>query len=662
MNHMFVGIVSASFAVVMAPLIALADKGLLPRRIDSNLGLLSISGSSSSIPIHGPHSLARPLPPRSGNYIAFEALTSDHSYNVASNLWALGARDCKSYPGIVTGVLPVDKIPDLAQLQGITFARATQSRSFAGSVFSQADAASSSPLARGRFLVSGAGKRVGIISDSFNYRAGMADGIASGDLPQAVDIVLEGSGEDEGRAMAEIVHDVAPGASIAFHAFGNGQHDLADAFLTLAGLAPGQASKRCQVIVDDVGFFAEPMFADGVIAQAVDAAAAAGVVVVSAAGNDNKNSFEDGPWRTSTVHGVRGFRHQFNSDISNPVTLLPITVGFGDTVFVLQWPDAYKSSAPDSPSNLGAFHDVDIYLHNPDGSYVMDSAGLRVASYNHNVGNDPVEILSIRSFADSASYALSIEYTENRLQGSSPPAGSLPLIKLIWSGNSSVGGFPSKTGKSSIFGHPNANSSIAIGAVAYYQTPPYGRIPVPQSFSSVGGTSIYVDSLGSPFPAPILRAKPDLCAPDGANTSFFAFDTDGDSAPNFVGTSAAAAAAAGTVALMLEANPSLSPAALEAVLRASATDMLSPGFDFDSGFGLLNAAAAVAAVSSPVPVRVGDLDANGCVGISDLALLQAALRSRSSDLRFDINKDGRVNLADARSLALLFSNPSGTCP
>ena len=90
--------------------------------------------------------------------------------------------------------------------------------------------------------------------------------------------------------------------------------------------------------------------------------------------------------------------------------------------------------------------------------------------------------------------------------------------------------------------------------------------------------------------------------------------------------------------------------------------MLSPGFDFDSGFGLLNAAAAVAAVSSPVPVRVGDLDANGCVGISDLALLQAALRSRSSDLRFDINKDGRVNLADARSLALLFSNPSGTCP
>lgn len=362
------------------------------------------------------------------------------------------------------------------------------------------------------------------------------------------------------------------------------------------------------------------------------------------------------------VPGVRGFRHQFNSDPANPVTLLPITVGFGDTVFVLQWPDAYKSSAPASPSNPGAFHDIDIYLHNPDGSYVVDGVGLRIASYNHNVGYDPVEILAIRSFTDSASYALSIEYTENRLNGSSPPPGSLPLIKLIWSGNASINAFPSKTGKSSIFGHPNADSSIAIGAVAYYNTPPYGRSPVLQGFPSVGGTSIYVNSLGSPLPSPILRAKPDLCAPDGANTSFFAFDTDGDSAPNFVGTSAAAAAAAGTVALMLQANPSLSPAALEAVLRASATDMLSPGFDFDSGFGLLNAAAAVAAVSSPAPARVGDLDANGCVGLSDLVLLQAALRSRSSDLRFDINKDGLVNLADARSLTLLFSNPSGSCP
>ena len=50
--------------------------------------------------------------------------------------------------------------------------------------------------------------------------AGMAAGIASGDLPVDTIILQEQSpcsgGTDEGRAMAELVHDLAPGASIRF--------------------------------------------------------------------------------------------------------------------------------------------------------------------------------------------------------------------------------------------------------------------------------------------------------------------------------------------------------------------------------------------------------------------------------------------------------------
>ncbi len=64
--------------------------------------------------------------------------------------------------------------------------------------------------------------------------------------------------------MAQIVYDVAPGAGLAFHTAFNGEADFAQGILDLA--AAGST-----IIVDDVFYFAEPMFQDGVIAQAVDA-------------------------------------------------------------------------------------------------------------------------------------------------------------------------------------------------------------------------------------------------------------------------------------------------------------------------------------------------------------------------------------------------------
>ncbi len=77
-------------------------------------------------------------------------------------------------------------------------------------------------------------------------------------------------GTDEGRAMLQIVHDVAPGASLAFNT----------AFLGTANFAQGivnLANSGSKVIVDDVIYFAEPMFQDGIIAQAVDTVKGNGV-------------------------------------------------------------------------------------------------------------------------------------------------------------------------------------------------------------------------------------------------------------------------------------------------------------------------------------------------------------------------------------------------
>src|SRR5690606_7590641 len=86
------------------------------------------------------------------------------------------------------------------------------------------------------------------------------------------------SGTDEGRAMVELIHDLAPGADIFFHT----------AFTTPSVFARGiEELVACgaDIIVDDVIYFLEPMFQDGIVAQAAIAAIDQGVLFFSAIGN-----------------------------------------------------------------------------------------------------------------------------------------------------------------------------------------------------------------------------------------------------------------------------------------------------------------------------------------------------------------------------------------
>jgi len=79
---------------------------------------------------------------------------------------------------------------------------------------------------------------VGTLSDSYDCQGGAAAGVASGDLPAGV-VVLEEeagciSGTDEGRGMMGIIHDVAPGTSLAFHTAFGGQASFAQGIIDLA--------------------------------------------------------------------------------------------------------------------------------------------------------------------------------------------------------------------------------------------------------------------------------------------------------------------------------------------------------------------------------------------------------------------------------------------
>ena len=155
----------------------------------------------------------------------------------------------------------------------------------------------------------GSGVTVGVLSDSYNQLGGAAANVDSGDLPATI-TVLDDSGDcglfiifipctDEGRGMMQLIHDVAPGASQAFHTAFNGQADFAQGIEELAGCPPGSslgctpvAGVAADVIVDDVFYFAEPMFQDGIIAQAVDNVVEGGTSYFSAAGNNGRDAYE----------------------------------------------------------------------------------------------------------------------------------------------------------------------------------------------------------------------------------------------------------------------------------------------------------------------------------------------------------------------------------
>jgi subtilisin family serine protease len=94
-------------------------------------------------------------------------------------------------------------------------------------------------------------------------------------------------------------------------------------------------------------------------------------------------------------------------------------------------------------------------------------------------------------------------------------------------------------------------------------------------------------------------------APDGTDTTFFcppspstpsSCDVDGNGFPNFFGTSAAAPHAAAVAALMLQADPTTTPQNVYGILEITAIDMGPLSFDFDSGFGLIQAEPALAAL------------------------------------------------------------------
>lgn len=510
------------------------------------------------------------LPRIKNGRVLIDAVASGDVSELASALIGLGMKHVSVHRNMISGWIPVAALKQAAGLETLRLARPAYARVMTGSVSSQGDAAMLSDEARSAFAVDGSGVTIGTLSDSYDCMAGAAADVASNDLPSGVQVLADesgcASGADEGRAMMQIIHDVAPGATQAFHTAFGGMADFASGITELATVA------GAQVINDDVIYFAEPMFQDGIIAQAIDQVKSMGVAYFSAAGNQADQSYED-TFRSSGIGGYSAgsVRHDFDPG-PGVDSLMQVTIpGNTQVIFVLQWENPFfsVSGAP------GAQTDMDIILYSSSGQ-------AKAGAIDNNIGGDAVEIFGFTTPpGPTKSYQIGIEHF----------AGPVPgRVKFVFFGNMSIDEFNTRSGTS--YGHPIASGGRAVGAARYSQTPEFGESPpLLEYFSSKGGIPILFDAAGSPINE--TRQKPDFVAPDGGDTTFFGSDYEGNGFPNFFGTSAAAPHAAGLAALIKQFDASLGPDAIYAAMQSTAIDMGVPGVDDDSGYGLVQATLAL---------------------------------------------------------------------
>ena len=280
------------------------------------------------------------------------------------------------YPLTIAGFLPCPNAIDLDANSDILLSADVIPRPIVdgGLVTSQGDRAQRSDLVREGYALDGAGVKIGVISDSYAatsvYTTATQD-IANGDLPATgVEVLSDGSRfsdpTDEGRAMLQIVHDVAPGAELAFKTGFVTAGDFAKSIKDLANV-------NCDIIVDDVTWITEPFFTDGAVALAVDTVTAAGVTYVSAAGNYGPRAYgasfnSGGPVSTvgsaelSAIYAnnPNATIHNFGSSVQQRLRLEP-----GNYTFALHWDEPVVSL---DGENGGAMSDLDFYVVNDDGS------------------------------------------------------------------------------------------------------------------------------------------------------------------------------------------------------------------------------------------------------------------------------------------------------
>jgi hypothetical protein len=244
----------------------------------------------------------------------------------------------------------------------------------------------------------------------------------------------------------------------------------------------------------------------------------------------------------------------------------------------MQWNDPFGASA----------NDYDLYIFDADGDPAGDPASdfpLGAPGIDAQDGDDdPMEVAFVVNTAPGPTpvgQVLGFFMVVDRFF-----ADPGRLIELQFNGFFALD--PAKNiAAGSIFGHAASRGAMAVaatGAVENLDGTPNPGLDVIEYFSSQGPSRIFFTPDGRPSAA--VRAKPNVTAVDGTSVTGVNFFTP------FFGTSASAPHAAAIAALLKDVDPGLGPGGIARILRETALERGTPGFDTIWGFGLIDAYAA----------------------------------------------------------------------
>jgi len=447
---------------------------------------------------------------------------------------------------------------------------------------------------RAAYGVDGSGVTVGIISDSYDAKGGAAADIAAGLLPgpgnpcghvHAVRVLPVPAGgfstsldvgSDEGRAMAQVVHSVAPGARIVFASGAYGVYAFAQSIRDLAAAG-------ATVIVDDLVYDDEPAFQPGPIDAAITDVTAHGAVYVTAANNTtvrtaggtDLSSWETPAFRSAACPVGLPVAATHCEDLTGTGDgYAPIQLAAGSDLS-LQWAEPYR----------GVTDRFVMYLLDNGGNVVATSTN--GAQLGADASRWPITTLSTTS-AFGGSIAIA------RVAGSGKPRLKLNFVQNVARSGSGWLDTPAPGDMvgPSVLGHNGNRYALSVAAV------PQDSPTAPEVFSAEGPLTHYFGTWSatrqaSALTAPLVLRKPDLAGVDGVRNT--ALDNGSDPlVARFYGTSAAAPGVAGVAALVRERFTGLTSAQVRALLRARTT-AVSGGVDV-VGTGLVDASTAFAAL------------------------------------------------------------------
>lgn len=467
---------------------------------------------------------------------------------------------------------------------------------------SQGVAGHKAGTARTKYGVTGKGIMVGVISDGVDDLATLQK---SGDLPSNAAALSGHAGTgNEGAAMMEVVYDMAPDVTLRFSDAGMSCDEFAAAIRRLQ-------EAGCKVIVDDLTRPDDPAFEDGAISQAINAFVAAGGIYVTDAANrgalDGVKQVADdvfikttGTWQGEFVASSRKTKDKgeyiahapaprssgawgYGMEWFNPIDEPNLNSAAGTTTISLQWSDKWGASGNDYDLFV-----VDLVTGNVIGSSAVEQSGK----------GDPIELVVIENarLIGKAGRTPLDSYVPGVAVYKKKSAANCFLRVEVYRGRVSY------QTEGAISGHDGCENAITCGASKAPEAGAFPKTFFMEDFSADGPAYRFYDANGKSIGKKVIN-KPDVTGADGVSCSATGFET-------FNGTSAAAPHVAGIVALMLEANPKLTAAAVRTILINS-TICERPGWDRNSGYGVPDAALCVKNAKAYKPAYTVAFAGNG---------------------------------------------------